>query len=503
MWKKKRWIAVLCALFLPLAPLPTGLESFDTALPLTVHGAGKVTLPQKLTLTVGKPKKLTLKGTKSPKIKWRSSKPGIVKVKGSKNICTLIPRKAGSAYVTASYRGKSYRCKVIVRKAESSVSGPGITIKKTESLNYNYIDLIFDAPKNYYIYTLYRSSSRNGNYHLVDTIELNHWTFFNGLKYSMGAKKKASLIDDGSHEYRIRDESVSVKKTYYYKIAVSTPDYWISETQKTYYSKPVSARSRLRTPLISRGYALSGNQVKLQWQPSEKAQGYCIYRKDSGVWKRIGKVNGTTSYIDTTVQANKTYTYRVRSYLNSGSKTFFSEYCPACPVSTKSPTVPGTYSPGSVYGPSLNTTELQEVHRVVQFFADSYIDSRMSDFEKIWTVYDYLRGTCTYAWKGWQYNRANTAWGALIYGEAQCSGYARATKALCDAIGIPCYYVHANSRSANPSHQWNEVCINGKWYILDTQGGFFLVSGNTYRSRSGMDWDTTGLPECKSDYRDS
>lgn len=487
MWKKKFLAGILCAFALPLVPLPSGLESFNTELPLTVHGAEKISLVKKITLTAGKPKKLTLKGAKSHKIKWRSSKPGIVKVRGSSNICTLIPQKSGTSYITASYQGKNYRCKVTVRKAGTTVSDSGIHIKKSESLNYNYIDLIFKAPEKKYLYELYRSSSRNGHYHLVDTIDINNWAFSNGIKYSAGTKEKAMLIDTGNHEYRIRDHSVSVKKTYYYKIAVSQPNYWSSETPKKYYSKPFSARSRLRTPLLTKGYALSGNQVKLQWQTSEKAQGYCIYRKDSGSWKRIGNVKGTTSYIDTTVQSNQTYTYRIRSYLKSGSKTFFSEYAPSCTVSTKSPTVSGTYSPGSVYGPSLNTSELQEVHRVVQFFADSYINSRMSDFEKIWTVYDYLRGTCTYAWKGWQYNHANTAWGALIYGEAQCSGYARATKALCDGIGIPCYYVHANSSSANPSHQWNEVRINGKWYILDTQGGFFLVSGNTYRSLTGMD----------------
>ena len=59
--------------------------------------------------------------------------------------------------------------------------------------------------------------------------------------------------------------------------------------------------------------------------------------------------------------------------------------------------------------------------------------------------------------EGWQYDGANTAWGALVYGEAQCSGYARGMKALCDAIGVPCYYVHANKKALNPSHQWNQV----------------------------------------------
>ena len=122
-------------------------------------------------------------------------------------------------------------------------------------------------------------------------------------------------------------------------------------------------------------------------------------------------------------------------------------------VSIKTPTVKGEYGSGSVYGPSLTVSQLTEVRRVVQSFKTNFIKSGMSDYEKVKAAHDYLCANCTYAYGGWQYNGANTAWGALVYGEAQCSGYARAMKALCDAMGIPCYYVHANAQSANPSHQ--------------------------------------------------
>ena len=53
---------------------------------------------------------------------------------------------------------------------------------------------------------------------------------------------------------------------------------------------------------------------------------------------------------------------------------------------------------------------------------------------KAFIAFNYLNQNCKYATRGWQYNGANTAWGALVYGEAQCSGYARGMKALCDAI---------------------------------------------------------------------
>ena len=87
---------------------------------------------------------------------------------------------------------------------------------------------------------------------------------------------------------------------------------------------------------------------------------------------------------------------------------------------------------------------------------------------------------------------------------------ARGLKALCDGIGIGCYYVHANSKASNPSHQWNEVRVNGQWYITDLQLGIstlemiglpFLMSESTYSSMFGMAWNHTGLPNCPKDYK--
>lgn len=154
------------------------------------------------------------------------------------------------------------------------------------------------------------------------------------------------------------------------------------------------------------------------------------------------------------------------------------------------------YKKGSIYGPALNDNQLMQVRRVVQSFKINYIKKGMSNYEKAFIAFNYLNQNCKYATRGWQYNGANTAWGALVYGEAQCSGYARGMKALCDAIGVPCYYVHANKKALNPSHQWNQVKVDGKWYIVDAQSGYFLAGSKTWRNEIGMSWDTKGLPKC-------
>lgn len=166
----------------------------------------------------------------------------------------------------------------------------------------------------------------------------------------------------------------------------------------------------------------------------------------------------------------------------------------------------GDYKVGSVYGPRLTKKELAEVKEAVKVFLSRYDFSTMNDYQKVEAAHDYIVAVCEYA-PDWRYNGANTAWGALVYGEAQCSGYARAMKALCDAMGVGCYYVHADENASNPSHQWNEVCIDGKWYIIDVQGNdkyesrvAYLLSDNTYAYNFRMSWDKSIVPACPENY---
>ena len=224
------------------------------------------------------------------------------------------------------------------------------------------------------------------------------------------------------------------------------------------------------------------------------------YLFDSAGWMLTGwqKVGGTWYYMyDSGAMAANTW---IGSYYVNGSGAWVQN-------STSYPA--GDYNVGTVYGPSLTRAELDQVAAAVQQFVNSYDFASMNDYQKVRTAMSYLESNCSYA-DDWSKNRANTAWGALVYHEAQCSGYARGLKALCDAIGIGCYYVHADNNSANPSHQWNEVCVNGQWYIADPQLGIstveaagipFLMSESTYTGITGMTWDHTGLPNCPNDYR--
>lgn len=277
------------------------------------------------------------------------------------------------------------------------------------------------------------------------------------------------------------------------------------------YSKVLKVQTRVSAPRMSVVSERKG-QVRVTWDQVKKASGLELsYRKGNGGFQKVSSVTanrGNTLYMGN-FQEGASYTFRMRAYRESGGKKDYSAYCQkTVSISSQGSVLNGgNYSPGSVYGPSLSQAELNQVREKVQDFKDRYIDDTMSDYLKVKMAHDYLASVCSYA-PSWALNRANTAWGALVYGEAQCSGYARAMKALCDGIGIGCYYVHADANASNPSHQWNEVCVNGKWYIIDVQcndsSGFyavFLVSDSTFARTFGMSWDRNSVPACPEDYR--
>ena len=168
----------------------------------------------------------------------------------------------------------------------------------------------------------------------------------------------------------------------------------------------------------------------------------------------------------------------------------------------------GSFSVGSVYGPNLNAGELEQVQTMVSAFMISNNVASMSDLKKVRTAHDYLVQTCTPAPQGSQ-NHADDAWGALIYREANAKGYARGMKALCDAMGVGTYIVSANSSSSLKDYMWNEVLINGEWFIVDVycddstaSYATYLVSDSAYRTL-GMAWDRNNNtpPACRRNYK--
>ncbi len=93
-----------------------------------VHAAAKIKISaSKAYLIKGKTKKLSLKNAKG-KVKWTSSKKSIATV-NSKGV--VKAKKKGVAVITATYKNKKYKCKVIVEAPK--LSNTKITLTKGQS----------------------------------------------------------------------------------------------------------------------------------------------------------------------------------------------------------------------------------------------------------------------------------------------------------------------------------------------------------------------------------
>ena len=103
--------------------------------------------------------------------------------------------------------------------------------------------------------------------------------------------------------------------------------------------------------------------------------------------------------------------------------------------------------------------------------------ARGTDLEKERYIYDALCARITYETLDTVSGDNDCAIGALLNGRADCDGYADAMVLCCGLAGIPCRYMHGDSREAVPgsaqdgSHMWNLVCINGLWLMTDATWG--------------------------------
>jgi len=86
------------------------------------------------------------------------------------------------------------------------------------------------------------------------------------------------------------------------------------------------------------------------------------------------------------------------------------------------------------------------------------------DYGKLLYIHDYLTENCTYIESGVE--NIDTAYGCLVDKNANCEGYSKAFKYLCDESNIPCVVTVGKSFDGT-NHAWNQVQLNGEWYNAD------------------------------------
>lgn len=152
--------------------------------------------------------------------------------------------------------------------------------------------------------------------------------------------------------------------------------------------------------------------------------------------------------------------------------------------------------------------EAAELSKAVSDFMTLKINGSMSDYEKEITIHDYITKSCSYSFGDPGNDNEYSAYGALIEGEAVCSGYAQAMGLLLTCAGIENSYI-VGLGDGEP-HAWNLVCIDGSWYHVDAtwddpvsdqreseEHTYFNVSDEVMR-RMQHEWDESCYEDCSS-----
>ena len=122
----------------------------------------------------------------------------------------------------------------------------------------------------------------------------------------------------------------------------------------------------------------------------------------------------------------------------------------------------------------------------------------LDEAERAWTAFRYLADNCTPNEESGQ----NTAYAALIDGEADSEGIAFGFVELCSRLGLDCRIVYG--QYAWEEHCWNIVRIGGNSYHADVSKAAVNGYENTFlkndeRFWGAYRWDVSSYPKCTGD----
>lgn len=150
-----------------------------------------------------------------------------------------------------------------------------------------------------------------------------------------------------------------------------------------------------------------------------------------------------------------------------------------------------------------------ETEKKVIELCSTILPQDMPDYEKVFVIHEYLVDNNYYNMDDINIQRQwinHVAYGTLCAGYGVCQSYAEATRILCDAVGVPCYYISGQGNGGG--HAWNMVQLQGEWYLVDntwddpvTNDGsslklydYFVITSE--QMRKDHTWEYSDFPEC-------
>ena len=155
-----------------------------------------------------------------------------------------------------------------------------------------------------------------------------------------------------------------------------------------------------------------------------------------------------------------------------------------------------------------DSTILQAASEVI----DQTITAGMTDYEKELAIHDWITGWSSFDMGAFSHapgsgegSDSDTPYGVLINKRGNCWGYSSTFQLFMDMLDIECITVYGLPRSSGAEHAWNQVCLDGEWYCVDTAwddpiGGspghtYFNVTTERLRNSGIHQWDETDVPE--------
>lgn len=197
------------------------------------------------------------------------------------------------------------------------VTSPAAPSVKAINESIYYINLRISKVSGAVKYQIYETPKKNGQYQLYDEIpyeDVNYWFSY--------------IESKSNYEYHF---DVDPYEMHYFKIRACSNDSCGSFTS-------LNAQGQLpKTSIVSaKG---SKKNVALEWDYITGAEGYEIYRATSknGKYSKIKTITSGTSYTDKSIKSNKTYYYKIRSYMHTeNGKIHYSGYSSVRKVTTGS-----------------------------------------------------------------------------------------------------------------------------------------------------------------------
>ena len=183
-------------------------------------------------------------------------------------------------------------------------------------------------------YTISYKIKWDGKINLKDAKKNGMLKVVNSSSIALTGEKNSSIKPKVTVEYKGKALTQGTDYTVKYKNCKVPGTAKVIVTGKGNYTGTVTEKYQIFLPIPRVTAKITDfgktKDVNIELQKVERATGYEIYRStDNKNFKLLKKTNSTV-YQDKTLKANKTYYYKVRAYLKSGGKIYYSGYTSVC-----------------------------------------------------------------------------------------------------------------------------------------------------------------------------